>query len=57
MPYFDLCEIRILMGRLIKHWQTARCNENTQMRWRRRDVAIENNCVEETFILMGEDRT
>ena len=42
-------------GRLIKHRRTARCNKNTQMRWRRRYVAIANKCTEATFSLTGED--
>ena len=42
-------------GRLIRHRKTAICDRNTQMRWRRRDVAIPAKCAAVTFSLPGEE--
>ena len=42
-------------GRLIKHQRTQRCDSNTQMRWRRRGVAIVRQCAEASSRLTGED--
>ena len=38
-----------------KHRQTAQCNCNMQMSWRRRDVDISEKCTRATFSLTGED--
>ena len=42
-------------GCLIKHQQTARSDNNTNMMWRRRDVAIAEKCTGATFSITGED--
>ena len=42
-------------GRLIKHHQTQQCDRNTQMWWRRRDVAIASRCAKASFSLTEED--
>ena len=47
----------MLEGRLIKHQRKARCDNNTQMKWRRRDVAIVDRCLEATFRLTGEEES
>ena len=41
-------------GRIIRHRKTVRCNKNTQMRWRRRDLAIADRCLDATFSIIGE---
>ena len=51
----DLCRIIMTEGRVIKHWQTQRCNKNTQIRWWIRYVVIANRCMEATFSLTRED--
>ena len=55
LPCCDLCVIQIPEGRLIKHRRTARCDKNTQTRWRRRDAAIAARCLEVTFSLTREE--
>ena len=47
--------MHIPAGRLSRHRRTARCDKNTQMRWRRRDVAIAARCTEAKFSLTGEE--
>ena len=42
-------------GRLTKNHRDQRCNKNTQMWWRRRDVAIASWCAEAFFSLTEED--
>ena len=54
LPRCELFGIHMPTGRLIKHSNTAICNRNTQIRWKRRDVAIEKKCTEATFSLTGE---
>ena len=39
----------------IVHVRTQRCDRNTQIWWRRRDVAITSQCAEASFSLAGED--
>ena len=55
LPRCDLCRIHMSEGRLTKHQRTARCEKNTQMRWRIRDVAIVDKYSEATFSLTRED--
>ena len=55
LPRCDMCGMHMSAGRIIKHRQTARCDRNTQMRWRRRDVEIVAKCTEATFSLTGDD--
>ena len=55
LPRCELCGMKILAGRLIGYRKTARCNRNTHMRRRRRDVAIAARCLEATFSLKGEE--
>ena len=50
----DLCRVHLPAGRLIRNNKTYRCNSNTKMRWRQRDVAIAAKCSEATFIMTGE---
>ena len=57
LPRCDLCGMHIPAGRLLKHQREKRCNRNTQMRWRWKDVAIVSQCEGMTFILTGEDDT
>ena len=40
LPRCDLCSMHMPAGPLLKHQQKKRCNQNTQIQWRRRDVAI-----------------
>ena len=54
LPRCDLCGIHMPVRRLIRHRKTARCNRNTQMRWRRWDVAIAARCLEAKLSLTGE---
>ena len=54
LPCCNLCGMHMTEGRLLKHQRTQRYDRNTQMRWRRRDVAIERRCIEADFILTGE---
>ena len=39
----------------IVHVRTQICDRNTQIWWRRRDVAITSQCAEASFSLAGED--
>ena len=55
LPRCDLCVMHMPAGRIIRQSNTARCNRNTQMRWRQMDVAIADRCLETTFILTGEE--
>ena len=55
LPHCDFCGMHMPAGRIIRHKKTARCNKNTQMRWRRRDVEISARCLEETLSLIGEE--
>ena len=55
LPRCDLCGMHIPEGRLRKHQQTQRCDRNTQMQCRRRDVVIVSRCAEASFSLAGED--
>ena len=50
-----MCRMHMPAGWLIWNMRTARCDRNTQMRWRRRDVAIAEKCSEAAFSLTGED--
>ena len=54
LPPFDLCGLHMPARRVIKHQRTACYDKNTQMSWRRRDVAIVDRCLEATFSLTGE---
>ena len=56
LPCCDLCIIHMPAGRLIKHQKSQRCYRNTQMHWRRRDVAIVIQCKGGPFSLAGEDK-
>ena len=55
LPRRDLCGMHMPAGRLIRHRKTARYDKNTQMRWRRWDVAITARFLEATFSLTGEE--
>ena len=54
-PSCDLCGMHMPEGQLIKQQRTVQCDKNTNMQWRRRDVEIEDKCLEETLSLTGED--
>ena len=43
-------------GQLIKHHRMARCDNNIQIRWQRRDMIIADRCLEATFSLAGEEK-
>ena len=49
------CGMYMPAGRLLKKQLTQWCDRNTQMGWRRRDVAIASRCAEASFSLTGED--
>ena len=53
LPRWDLCGMHIPAGRLLKHQRTKWCNQNKQMRWRRRDIKIASQCKEATFSYRG----
>ena len=55
LPCCDMCGIHILEDRIIKHQWSQWCDQNTQMWWQRRDVAVASRCVEAFFSLTGED--
>ena len=55
LPRCDFGGMHMPAGRIIRHRNTACCNKDTQMRWRRRDVAIAARCSEATFSLTGEE--
>ena len=55
LPCCDMCGMHMPAGWLIRHRRTARCDRNTQMRWRQQDVEIAVNCSEATFSFIGED--
>ena len=57
LPRCDLCGMHMPAGHIIRYRKIVRCNRNTQMRWRRRDVAIAARCPEATFSLRGEDES
>ena len=40
LPRYNLCNMHMPAGRLINHHRTKRCDRNTYMQWKRRDVAI-----------------
>ena len=54
LPRCELCGMHMPAGRLINHQRKRRCDRNTQIRWRSRDVAISIQCAEASFILTGE---
>ena len=56
LPRCDLSGMHMPTGRLIWHRETARCNRNSQMRWRQQDVATVDKFSEVTFSLTGEDK-
>ena len=45
----------MLEGRIIRNMRTARCDRNTQTRWRRQDLAIAAKFSDAKFSLIGED--
>ena len=45
LPRCDLCVMHIPVWCIIRHRNMSRCDRNTQMRWRRRDVAIAARCL------------
>ena len=49
LPRSDLCGVKIPEGQLIKHQSTQQCDRITNMRWRRRDVAIASRFAEASF--------
>ena len=55
LPCCYFLKMHVPAGRLIKHHQKARCNRNTQMRWRIRDLDIAAKSTGETFSLTGKD--
>ena len=55
IPHCELCRMHMPEGRLIKHRRNQICDNNTDMRWHRWDVAITRRCVGATFSLTGED--
>ena len=54
-PRCDLCGMHMPEVWLIKHQSTQRCDRNTPMQWRRRDVAIASQYVESSFSLTWDD--
>ena len=55
LPRCDLCDMHIPTGRLINYQRTQRCDRNTHMRWRRRNVASTSRYTEASFIPTRED--
>ena len=55
LPLCELCGMHMPAGQLLEHQRTQQCDWKTQMRWRRRDVAITSQCAEAAFSLTGED--
>ena len=53
LPSCNMCGMHMPAGRIISHHRTARCDRNTQMQLRIRDVDIAAKCTWETFSLMG----
>ena len=56
LPCCEMCGMKIPAWRLIRHKRTARWDRNTQMMWRRWDMAVAAKCSEAMFILIGEDK-
>ena len=50
-----MCGMHIPTGRLIKHWRTARCFKNTNMRLRQKDVEVASWCAEMDFKLAWKE--
>ena len=55
LPRCDLCGMHIPEGGVIKNRRMAQCDQNTQIRWRRRYVEIAAKCMGATFSIIGED--
>ena len=55
LPFCEFCVMHIPAGRLIRHRRTVHWDKNTQMRSRRKDVAIASRCLEAMFGLTGEE--
>ena len=55
MSRCNFCWIHIPAGRLINRRRTDWCDNNTHMRWQRRNVGIVYKCTVATFSLTGED--
>ena len=55
LPRCDLCGMHMPAGQILRHQRKKRCNWNTQMRWKRRDVAITSRYEEAEFSLTVED--
>ena len=53
LPRCDMCRMHMPVKRLIRYRRKARCDRNTQMRWRRKDVAVAAKFLEATFSLTG----
>ena len=55
LPRCDFCGMNMPAGRLLKKQRKKRCNQNTQIRWRSKDVANASRCKGVKFSLAGED--
>ena len=51
----NMCRIHMPLGWMIKHWRTARCFNNMDIRIRQRDVEFASRCLEMEFRLTGEE--
>ena len=56
LPRCDLYGMHMPAEQLIKHRRMQRYNRTTQMRWRRRYVAIVSRYAEAPFRLMGDNK-
>ena len=55
LPCCDWQETHMPVGRNIRRRKTVHFDKNTQMSWRRWDVAIASRCLEATFSLTGDE--
>ena len=55
LPCYNLCGMHMPSGRLINHHSTRQCDNNMQMLWQRRDIAITSQCAEVFSSIKGED--
>ena len=55
LPHCDLYGMHMPLRRIVRHRRISRFKKNTQMRWRRRDVAIAARCLKATFRLTGQE--
>ena len=54
LPRFDLYDMHMPVGQILKYQRTKWCDRNTQIRWRRNDAAIASQCEGDMFSHTGE---